>query len=372
MTLINTATGLTALTLLSKTAASRSEGVSSSSSGHQIAPVIALGVNPHNKAAAEIVRIVLAMGNTGYETSASDAQVQGSKGDDYIRVYGDHATIDGGDGNDDIGTYAYADVSGGAGNDAISTHANATVSGGDGDDRIATYGYSTVTAGNGDDRVYGYSHMTVDAGDGNDWIHVMDHATVDAGAGNDEIAAMGGSNIKAGDGDDEVVVSSDGNGLGVYGGESVDGGAGNDYIQVGANADVTGGTGNDKIRLTEAGSTVNFAKGDGQDTILSRDSFTLKIGGYSKDQMVVDDRGDTMVISFKGSTDSMTLDMSKGMTVHVDFENGDKADLAASTQNWNKTMLTASANVQGHGGAIWTETDALTERQSMVQNRYNW
>jgi hypothetical protein len=41
---------------------------------------------------------------------------------------------------------------------------------------------------------------------------------------------------------------------------------------------VTGGTGDDIIRLTREGSTVNFAKGDGKDTILSRDDLSTPAG----------------------------------------------------------------------------------------------
>lgn len=292
--------------------------------------------------------------------AGSHATVHAGAGNDMIMTM-DGATIETGSGNNYVSTYSYSSVTAGAGNDVIRTYDHATVDAGDGNDIVQTSSYSTVaggggndvlqvsshsqaSGGDGNDVVIGYSYVDLNGGAGNDVMEGGDHSTVDAGEGNDLVFAYGYSTVQAGAGDD-VIITSVNNGPNqdyqIFGYETVDAGEGNDYIQTGAHSNVTGGTGDDVIRLTGEGSTVNFAKGDGKDTILSRDDLTINLTGYSKDDVIIDDRGDSMVISFKGSDDSMTLDMSKGMTVHLAFDDESSLDVASTSTNSRKSLATA-------------------------------
>ncbi|MDP9811121.1 hypothetical protein J2W42_003984 [Rhizobium tibeticum] len=114
---------------------------------------------------------------------------------------------------------------------------------------------------------------------------------------------------------------------------------------------------------------MNFAKGDGTDMILSRDDFTVNIAGYNKDDIIIDDRGDSIVISFKGSDDSMTMDMSKGMTVHLAFDDHSTLDHSSTSREANKPLMTAVTGSFGIDDSIRfeTQTSNLSVEQTTAQ-----
>lgn len=260
-----------------------------------------------------------------------DVTFVGGGGRDFVALH-NRAHVTTGDGNDGINVYRDAYIDSGAGNDSIGTYGNATVFAGSGDDYVYTYENSYVDAGDGDDYVKGYDRMTVFAGSGNDEVRVYDHSTVDAGDGDDLVVTYGYSNIKGGAGNDTLIVADLSAREDQIGHSIVDGGDGDDYIQTGKNSTISGGTGNDLIRLTGAGSTVNFAKGDGHDRIMSHDDFTLNLSGYSKDDVTVSVEGNDFVVTFKGSDDALTLDITSGAVAKLTFEDGSTLDVVAGDQ----------------------------------------
>lgn len=260
-----------------------------------------------------------------------DATFKGGSGRDFVALH-NRANVTTGDGDDGINVYADAFIDSGAGNDSIGTTRNATVFAGSGHDYVYTYENSYVDAGDGDDYVKGYDRMTVFAGAGNDEVRVYDRSTVDAGDGDDLVIAFGHSTIKGGAGNDTLIVSDWSAEAHQLGHAVVDGGEGDDYIQTGKNSVVTGGTGNDFIRLTGAGTTINFGKGDGHDKIVSRDDFTVNLSGYSKDDVTITAEGNDFVVTFKGSEDALTLDISSGAVAKLAFEDGSTVDVVAGKQ----------------------------------------
>ncbi len=277
----------------------------------------------------------------------------------------DNATVVGGDGNDSVSVYSYATVDAGAGDDSILTYRYANVVAGEGDDWVYAGNHSKVDAGAGNDYVYGSRRTQVDGGDGNDAIQTYGYATVDGGEGDDFIVTYGGATVTGGDGNDIIVATSDAASLAgrpnydeagrptstkhALGLNDLDGGAGDDYIEVSGSSTVRGGTGNDTIHLMDTASsvtlsdddreavystgirsTVTFAKGDGQDAIISRDDFNLSIAGYGKDDVTVTAEGDTYVVAFTGSDERIELNLSSGATAHLTFEDGSSMDVTGS------------------------------------------
>ncbi|MBB4000158.1 hypothetical protein [Aureimonas pseudogalii] len=249
------------------------------------------------------------------------ATVRGGRGNDYVEVH-NYGNITGDEGDDVIQTYDYAKAAGGLGDDQISTYAYASVAGGDGDDSISTYGNSTVSAGAGSDRVRGYGYMTVDGGAGSDDIRVYDYASVDAGDGDDVVVTMGNSTIDGGRGNDTIIVADRSTNGGTAGHGVVDAGEGDDVVQVGSYSTVTGGTGDDRIVLTGTNSTIAFKKGDGRDQVQADFDVDVTIGGYSVSDVIVSHEKGNVVVSFKGSSDRLTLDIASGVNGHLAFADG--------------------------------------------------
>jgi len=123
----------------------------------------------------------------------------------------------------------------GAGNDSLlvggtfrfrPTSVPATVNGGDGNDNIVTgAGNDTVNGGAGRDYILtGGGNDTVDAGADND--------SVSAGAGNDTVSGGAGNDRLSGDGGDDTLNGNDGRDLlvGGRGADTLNGGAGNDHL----------------------------------------------------------------------------------------------------------------------------------------------
>jgi hypothetical protein len=64
---------------------------------------------------------------------------------------------------------------------------------------------------------------------------------------------------------------------------------------------------------------VTFGKGDGRDVISSGGDLALAISGYSQSDLTVTRKGNTAVLSFKGSEDSITLDLNDSASATLSF-----------------------------------------------------
>ena len=262
--------------------------------------------------------------------------VLGGAGADRISTYG-NSIVTGGDGADRIDTYANSIATGGAGNDRISTYDHSIVDGGDGDDHISTYDHSIARGGAGNDRISAYENAILEGGDGDDRLSAYDDANLSGGAGNDAIDAYRNAVVDAGDGDDTVrtygfatVAAGDGNDLVMTGASSnVDGGAGNDFLQVGGGSVVSGGSGDDAIKITGENTTVNFGKGDGHDVVKAHDDVTVAITGYTRDDVVVTRGYGSTMVTFKGSDDSLLLDIDSWAGAKLTFADGSSLQVEA-------------------------------------------
>jgi hypothetical protein len=129
--------------------------------------------------------------------------------------------------------------------------------------------------------------------------------------------------VSAGDGDDHVQT---------YDNSVVDGGAGNDMIQVGGSSTVTGGAGDDYIKVTGDNSTINFAKGDGNDVVRidnGSDSVDLSISGYSLNDVVITQQYGRTTVNFKGSNDSLVFDHGSNGSARLSFADHSSVDIRA-------------------------------------------
>lgn len=269
--------------------------------------------------------------------------LQGGDGDDRFEAHY-YATVSSGKGNDVITVNGNATIDSGEGDDTIYTNNDAKVTSGDGDDWIETYRRSTVDSGTGNDTIRGYSHMTVDAGSGNDEVRVYDHADIDAREGDDFVETLGYSTIRGGAGNDVLLDSEyTTNPDAIFGHSFLDGGEGDDYIQASINSTVSGGAGNDDIRLTNRGATVLFNRGDGHDMVTARESLTVKIGGYSKDDLTVTKDGNASTVSFKGSDEAITFDLVNGAVARLAFEDGSIVTVEGTDRNRSMDVVAPNA-----------------------------
>lgn len=240
------------------------------------------------------------------------AVVQTGNSNDLISTYGS-SIVDAGGGNDRVSTYDHSIVLGGAGNDRISAYDHSIVLGGSGNDRIEAYGNATLAGGAGNDHLSAYDHATLSGGGGNDTIEAYRNVVVDAGAGNDKVSTYGFATVSAGSGDDRVTTEDF---------SVVDGGQGNDVLQVGGHSTVSGGSGDDSIRIAGENTTVNFSKGDGHDVVKAHDDVTVAITGYTKDDIVVTRGYSSTMVTFKGSDDSLLLDIDSWAGATLTFADG--------------------------------------------------
>lgn len=272
-----------------------------------------------------------------------------------------------------ITTYSNATIRTGGGTDNIDAQDNAVIDAGSGDDHITTYRNSTVHAGAGDDFVSGYYYMTVDADAGNDHIRTLGHATIDAGKGDDLVVTLGHSTVTGGGGND-ILIAGDNNGdPGDVGYTTLHGGEGDDDIQIGRDSVASGGIGNDRIALIREGSTVEFAKGDGKDTIFSEDDFALAISGYSKDDVTVVVDGNDVVVSFAGSDDAMKINLRQGKVAALSFADGSKMTIEGANRGETFMMKTTmpqwkerySEHLYSRISPAYTLSDEYSNRRSI-------
>lgn len=214
--------------------------------------------------------IVKAGANSLYGGGGDDLLVSGSGG-----LYSSSDYLDGGSGNDTL--QGGGGLSGGDGDDLMSTNAfTGYATGGQGNDTIsgtggAGYSNLTVDGGDGNDSIDSYAlnnHLNVYGGEGNDTIEggAQMNAKVDAGTGDDVVTAYratggpGDVTVLAGDGNDAVTATN-------YNGNcSVDGGIGDDVLSARTSqgsVTIDGGAGNDT--LTSAHGVATLTGGEGSD-----------------------------------------------------------------------------------------------------------
>ncbi len=316
-------------------------------------------------------------------------------GDEYYHIGGDHATIDGGDGNDSIRNYGdEVTIDSGDGNDSI-TNTGANVlflyAAGDGNDTIdgfdetsmlliAADTYSTqisgsdviVTVGDGKITLKGAASLSalkigtaeeifnLRGTDGNDSIeNVFDNMTIDGGAGNDSITNYGGNNVTIDGGAGNDSITNSGSYASIDGGEgndtiyasgnriTINGGDGNDYLYSNGGDSVTidGGDGNDSITNTGANVLFLYAAGDGNDVISGfKSNSTLSIsGGYSSTESgsdVIVTVGDGK-ITLTGAASLSTCKISSDVATYDDS--------SAAKTTLKSTIKTADASARTTG-----------------------
>ncbi|BEP41184.1 hypothetical protein GmRootV15_17730 [Variovorax sp. V15] len=190
----------------------------------------------------------------------------------------------------------------------------------------------------GNDTLYGYATAdTLSGGAGNDTINgYAGDDTLDGGAGND--------NLTGGDGAD-TLIGGDGNDYlyGSNGNDTLLGGAGSDYLYGEAGNDILdGGAGNDSLSGGDGSDTYRFARGWGQDSISNYDTSAGKTdaiefaAGISASDIVATRSGDSLVLSLKGTNDTITVssyfsaDGTSGYKLEqIRFADGTAWDVAA-------------------------------------------
>lgn len=224
--------------------------------------------------------------------TAGDDVIIGSDEADYILGHGGNDTVYAGEGNDTIylkeGEHV---IYGGDGDKNINTLGNASVHVGNGNNYIAVGGVAEIYAGSGDDYISAAGGY-INAGDGNNDIYITGDSTIIAGSGNDNVTLHNTENsiVDTGAGDDYIYMYENNvNNI------SINGGEGNDQITIYGgppsrslssdafagrefSATIVGGKGDDTIDVSRVGSyndaeiDIHFNLGDGQDTILDRES----------------------------------------------------------------------------------------------------
>lgn len=104
---------------------------------------------------------------------------------------------------------------------------------------------------------------------------------------------------------------------------NVRGGTGADRITVETAAYVSGGKGNDTLTLGSGVREVRFNAGDGQDTINASAGARIAFGsGIARDDVIVAREGSTVRLTFRNSTDAITLKTATGATSKLTFADG--------------------------------------------------
>ena len=288
---------------------------------------------------------------------------------------GDNTSLYSGDGDDIMtnrGNVVY--IGTGTGNDSINNSGSSvtikadeyyddvgierayTVSA-DCDDIINTSGDTVlVYAQEGDDEIYNrrtvYTHsvyVTIYAGTGNDTIqNYGEHAVVNGDEGNDKINNEKhgkSSTISGGEGKDTITNS---------GAEevSISGGAGRDSLYSnGQNVTINGGIDNDFIRVSTGKSVVQYASGDGHDTVYGfKISDTLNLTSGTIDRTALNGSdvvlyvGDGTIImkNYKGKKLAV-LDATGNLTREVYSGPQDYNLPSGLLYNNNRTVITATS-----------------------------
>ncbi|MGI4718893.1 MAG: VCBS domain-containing protein [Janthinobacterium lividum] len=215
-------------------------------------------------------------------------------------------------------------------NDITGNEANNVLAGGAGNDNIAAGGGNdSIDGGLGADAMAGGtgndSYVVDDAGDtvvenADEGIDAVQASVTYSLAANVENLTLTGAAAIDGSGNelDNVITGNAGS-------NRLDGGAGKDTLAGGAGADfLSGGAGDDTYR---------FRRGDGADRVLDADgNDTLHLsGGLTRADLLAAMSGDDLVLTIKGTSDSVTLsdwlNQPEGVN-RVLFDNGSTLDRA--------------------------------------------
>ncbi|MBR4904629.1 MAG: calcium-binding protein, partial [Selenomonadaceae bacterium] len=226
---------------------------------------------------------------------ASYSSVSGTSGDDFIQNLGDYSTVYGNAGNDSIdnltfividenyevvsvlGAVNHVIIEGNAGNDSITNYnLGATISGGEGNDTIRSYGGTVIDEefnSLGTSVVSG--SFSLDGGAGDDIvINENNSTTITGGEGDDSIINAGANASIDGGAGDDIILSENSS-------VTINGGAGKDLIfNDGSNVTIAGGEDDDTIDSSAENVLIQYAAGDGNDSITDFNSTsTLSISG---------------------------------------------------------------------------------------------
>ncbi len=188
----------------------------------------------------------------------------------------------------------------------------------------------TIDVGDGNNSVYNYygAAVSINGGNGNDTVYNSGgSSTIIGGAGNDTVTNYGArTKINVGAGDDVVVNHSSE--------VSMTGGAGNDTLNVHSQSNtINGGRGNDVINKSEGNNVIEYASGDGDDSISGfMSSDTIKITDGSSYSTVKS--GDDVIISLDGG--SMLL---KNYFSTLNIDGGNYQEIVTTINNSTSNIL---------------------------------
>ncbi len=265
-------------------------------------------------------------GTDAAETLSGDAgadMVWGLGGNDVLSGLGGDDQLWGGAGNDTMSGGAGADayiLAAGDGQDVIHADAqdalvlNGTLRSQLTIGHLGDQGADTVLlgTGNGDsvllDHASTLTGLMLQFADGNTmaWKDVMTEASKPIVPPNLTLNGTAGADVLAGKAGNDTL-----NGL--AGNDNLSGGAGNDSLNGGLGNDtLTGGLGNDLLVGDKGNDTYLFARGDGQDTLVDKDSTwfnsdALKIANAKSSQLWFTRSGNNLNIAIIGTTDKVTI-----------------------------------------------------------------
>ena len=217
---------------------------------------------------------------------------------------------------------------------------NTLLSGTNGKDKIFNSGSNvTIDTSAGDDSIYsGGSFVSIDSGDGSDTVRNSGTATISGGDGHDYIynVLSHGVSINAGAGDDSI--------------KNVDS----------FKLTIAGGAGNDQVTLNTSGNLIEYADGDGSDTVYGfNESDTLSITGeYStqtngSDVIVNVGSGSILLVGTAGKE----LNINKTVATKLitlsderDVFSNDMADVTLNALAGNDVISNSASSVTVDGG----------------------
>ena len=222
---------------------------------------------------------------------------------------------------------------------------------------VGNGGANTLDGGAGND--------TVDGGDGNDSLL--------GGSGDDTLlGGLGTDVLNAGSGHD-VLNGGDGTDTldGGAGDDQLLGGAGNDVMTGGSGADqFTGGTGNDQLTGNSGNDRYNFARGDGQDTIIDSDPFpgnqdrALFGATINPLDLVISRQANDLRLTIHGSADQITVqNWYVGTREQIETIQAGNGQTLLNTQL--DQLIQAMAGFTQQTGLTWDQ--AIDQRPQDVQ-----
>jgi len=226
---------------------------------------------------------------------------------------------------------------------------------------------NNVLVGNG-------SANTLDGGAGND--------TMDGGDGNDSLLGGSGDDTLLGGLGTDVLNAGSGHDVlnGGDGADTLDGGAGDDQLLGGAENDAltggsgadqfTGETGNDTLTGGSGNDRYNFARGDGQDTIIDSDPFPgnqdRAIFGATINplDLVISRQANDLRLAIHGSSDQITVqNWYVGTSSRIETIQASNGQTLLSTQV--DQLMQAMAGFTQQTGLTWDQ--AIDQQPQDVQ-----